>query len=33
MYNLSAAMAKQFVDAVEEMTQQIHEIGPNPLKE
>jgi len=32
MYNLSSAMARQFVEAVEEMTIQIHDIGPNPLK-
>ena len=32
MYNLSSAMARQFVEAADEMTQQIHELGPNPLK-
>jgi len=32
MYNLSSAMARQFVEAAKEMTQQIHDIGPSPLK-
>jgi coenzyme F420-reducing hydrogenase delta subunit len=32
MENMSAAMAGKFVDITREMTQQIEEMGPNPLK-
>jgi coenzyme F420-reducing hydrogenase delta subunit len=32
MFNLSSAMAGQFVTAATEMTQQIEGLGPNPLK-
>ena len=32
MYNLSAAMAGEFVDAATEMTEQITALGPNPLR-
>ena len=32
MYNLSSAMAGQFVAAAKEMTAQITTLGPNPLR-
>ena len=32
MYNLSSAMAGQFVEAAKEMTGQIAALGPNPLR-
>ena len=32
MFNLSAAMAGQFVDITNEMTEQIKVLGPNPLR-
>jgi F420-non-reducing hydrogenase iron-sulfur subunit len=32
MFNLSAAMAGQFVDATKEMTEKVGALGPNPLK-
>lgn len=32
MYNMSSAMANQFVEATKEMTEQIFKLGPNPLK-
>ncbi len=32
MFNLSAAMAGQFVEVTKEMTEKIAELGPNPLK-
>ena len=32
MFNLSAAMATKFVDAANEMSEQISALGPNPLK-
>lgn len=32
MYNLSAAMAGNFVEATKEMTTKIRELGPNPLR-
>jgi coenzyme F420-reducing hydrogenase delta subunit len=32
MFNLSAAMAGQFVTSASEMTSLISELGPNPLK-
>ena len=32
MYNLSSAMAGQFVAAAKEMTEQITTLGPNPLR-
>lgn len=32
MFNMSSAMAGQFVAAAEEMTEQITAIGPNPLR-
>jgi len=32
MFNLSAAMAGTFVEAVEEITQQVTALGPNPLR-
>jgi F420-non-reducing hydrogenase iron-sulfur subunit len=32
MYNLSSAMAGQFVIAAKEMTEQIATLGPNPLR-
>ena len=31
MFNLSAAMAKEFVEAATEMSEQIKALGPNPL--
>jgi F420-non-reducing hydrogenase iron-sulfur subunit len=33
MFNLSAAMAGQFVEATMEMTKKISELGANPLRE
>lgn len=33
MYNISSAMAAQFVQAAIEMTEQVEQLGPNPLKE
>jgi coenzyme F420-reducing hydrogenase delta subunit len=33
MYNMSSAMATQFVQASNEMLEQIEKLGPNPLKE
>ena len=33
MFNLSSAMAGQFVDATKEMTEKIEALGPNPLRE
>jgi coenzyme F420-reducing hydrogenase delta subunit len=32
MFNLSSAMASNFVEAAEEMTNQIQNLGSNPLK-
>jgi coenzyme F420-reducing hydrogenase delta subunit len=32
MYNLSAAMAGNFVEATKEMTAKIQDLGPNPLR-
>lgn len=32
MFNMSSAMASQFVDATNEMVEQIVAIGPNPLR-
>ena len=32
MFNMSSAMASQFVDATNEMVEQIMAIGPNPLR-
>lgn len=32
MFNMSAAMANQFVAAATEMTQQVSALGPNPLR-
>jgi len=32
MFNLSAAMAGQFVEAAKEMTEKIAVLGPNPLR-
>ena len=31
MFNLSSAMAGQFVEAAQEMTEQVEALGPNPL--
>jgi coenzyme F420-reducing hydrogenase delta subunit len=33
MINMSSAMAVQFAEAVENMTQEVRELGPNPLQE
>lgn len=33
MVNISSAMAVQFAEAVEDMTQQVRELGPNPLQD
>jgi F420-non-reducing hydrogenase iron-sulfur subunit len=33
MVNLSSAMAVQFAEVVSEMTSEIQELGPNPLRE
>ncbi len=32
MVNLSSAMAVQFAQAVEEMTETVRRLGPNPLR-
>jgi coenzyme F420-reducing hydrogenase delta subunit len=32
MFNMSSAMANQFVAAVNEMSQQIVTLGPNPIR-
>jgi coenzyme F420-reducing hydrogenase delta subunit len=32
MFNMSSAMAGEFVNAVKEMTENITQIGPNPLR-
>jgi coenzyme F420-reducing hydrogenase delta subunit len=32
MFNLSSAMARQFADAATSMTQQVIDLGPNPLR-
>ena len=32
MFNMSAAMAAEFVAAATEMTERIGELGPNPLR-
>jgi coenzyme F420-reducing hydrogenase delta subunit len=32
MFNMSSAMAGEFAKAAEEMTEQITELGPNPLR-
>jgi len=32
MFNMSAAMANQFVAAATEMTQRVSALGPNPLR-
>jgi coenzyme F420-reducing hydrogenase delta subunit len=32
MFNMSAAMAGQFVEASTEMTEQVEKLGPNPLR-
>jgi len=32
MYNMSSAMANQFVEATNEMTEKITELGINPLR-
>jgi len=32
MFNMSAAMAAEFVTAATEMTERIAELGPNPLR-
>jgi coenzyme F420-reducing hydrogenase delta subunit len=33
MVNLSSAMAVRFAEVVEEMTNAVQELGPNPLRE
>lgn len=33
MVNLSSAMAVQFAGAVEQMTEEVRELGPNPLRD
>jgi len=33
MFNMSAAMAGEFVNKTEEMTAKINEMGANPLRE
>jgi F420-non-reducing hydrogenase iron-sulfur subunit len=33
MVNMSSAMAVQFAEAVEDMTEKIRELGPNPLRD
>jgi coenzyme F420-reducing hydrogenase delta subunit len=33
MVNMSSAMAVQFAEAVESMTQEVRELGPNPLRD
>lgn len=32
MFNISAAMAGEFVEATKEMTEKVAELGPNPLR-
>jgi F420-non-reducing hydrogenase iron-sulfur subunit len=32
MFNMSAAMAGEFVEATEKMTAQVEALGPNPLR-
>jgi F420-non-reducing hydrogenase iron-sulfur subunit len=32
MFNMSAAQATKFVEAAAQMTERIHELGPNPLR-
>ena len=32
MFNLSAAMASEFVSITEQMTEQINALGPSPLR-
>jgi len=32
MYNISAAMAKEFVEAATEMVETVRKLGPSPLK-
>jgi coenzyme F420-reducing hydrogenase delta subunit len=32
MYNMSSAMAGQFVEAAREMTTKVEALGPNPLR-
>jgi coenzyme F420-reducing hydrogenase delta subunit len=32
MFNMSSAMAGEFVTATKEMTQEIAQLGPNPLR-
>ena len=32
MFNMSAAMATEFVSAAAQMTERITELGPNPLR-
>jgi F420-non-reducing hydrogenase iron-sulfur subunit len=32
MFNMSSAMAGQFVQAAEEMTAKVEDLGPNPLR-
>ena len=32
MFNMSSAMASQFVDATKEMTEKIMQLGINPLR-
>ena len=33
MFNLSSAMAGQFAEATQEMTEKIEALGPSPLRE
>ena len=33
MFNMSSAMAGEFVSAVKEMIEKIESLGPNPLRE
>jgi coenzyme F420-reducing hydrogenase delta subunit len=33
MVNMSSAMAVQFVEAIEDMTETVRELGSNPLKD
>jgi F420-non-reducing hydrogenase iron-sulfur subunit len=33
MFNMSSAMAGQFVEAAEEMAAKVEELGPNPLRD
>jgi coenzyme F420-reducing hydrogenase delta subunit len=33
MVNISSAMAVQFAEAVENMTEKIRRLGPNPLRD